>query len=383
MRDLTTTTAKPVAIIDSLGKHGGMHYYTDGLAQGLSRAGRDVIAYVTDQTGENSAGSYRSVVSFHRLYGSDALWRRAWRYLRGTWFALRHARRHGCDKAIFHLFGYGGKEAFSVWAARLLGLKAVLILHDIESFGRPARSGLRNAILRGADRLVVHNSFSLRELTRHAPAAAGKAVVIPHGHYADCFPHPPSRAEARQALLLPQDIFIALAFGNSRIEKGLDLLLEVAAQIDSTQDFLLVAAGKMKLDQEAFYRDLAARLGLAARIRFDVKFVPDEETQAYYAAADLVVVPYRRIYESGVTIMAMSLGRAVLASDLEPLRETTDDGRAGFLFAAGDAEALASKLDQLIGERARLDEVGQRARSHVLQTRDWRQIGELMAKALG
>lgn len=325
---------------------------------------------------------YRAFVSFNRLYGTDPTWRRGLRYLKGTVSALWKARRHGSRYAIFHIFSYGPKEAFSVWAARLLGLKVVLILHDIESFGQPSARTMRQIMLAGTDKCIVHNAFSLRELTSLVPSMADKAIVAPHGHYIDAFPDPMPRQAARSQLALPQDRFIALFFGNSRIEKGLDLLLEAVADTGGQEEFLLLVAGKMKPQQEELYRAVAERSGSSDRVRFDIKFVSDEEALAYYAASDLVVVPYRKVYESGVTIMAMSLGRAVLVSNLEPLMESIGQREAGMVFQSDDSAALTEALRKAMHQRGSLDSVGETGRSRVRELRDWQAIGHRILDGL-
>jgi len=114
------------------------------------------------------------------------------------------------------------------------------------------------------------------------------------------------------------------------------------------------------------------------RIRVDAKHVSDEETLAYYRAADLVVVPYRSIYESGVTIMAMSLGRAVLVSNLPPLVDSIARGKAGLIFASNDADSLATALRDALKRRDELDEIGSFGQIYVRHARDWMEIGEHM-----
>lgn len=74
--------------------------------------------------------------------------------------------------------------------------------------------------------------------------------------------------------------------------------------------------------------------------------------------------------------MAMSLSRAVLVSNLEPLVELVAGGEAGLIFESGDAKALLARLMQAMEERPSLDSIGARAHAHVIATRDWAKIGE-------
>ena len=364
-----------IAIIDPLGKHGGHHYYIDGLARGLSKTGRRVLVYVTTFTGVTGCEPYEAFASFGQLYGSDPVLLRGWRYLRGLIVSTVSAKWRGANAVSHHMFHYGLREVAAVWLARILGMKIVLTLHDVESFGQPGPRLLRSLVLAGATGFILHNRFSMVDFERSAEAGDKPRAIIPLGHYADRFPQR-QRAEARAALGLPKEPMIFLFFGNSRHEKGLDLLFEACAEMKDRPGWMLVVAGKMKPHQLSHHRSLIDRHGLGDFTRVDAKHVSDEEALAYYGAADLVVVPYRRAYESGVTIMAMSLSRAVLVSNLEPLVESVAGGEAGLIFESGDAKALLARLMQAMEERPSLDSIGARAHAHVIATRDWAKIGE-------
>ena len=48
------------------------------------------------------------------------------------------------------------------------------------------------------------------------------------------------------------------------------------------------------------------------------EFIPDDETEIYFKAADVLVLPYRDIYQSGVLFLGHSFGLPVLAADVGP-----------------------------------------------------------------
>jgi D-inositol-3-phosphate glycosyltransferase len=367
-----------IAIIDPLGRHGGQHYYINGVACGLSKTGRRVLVYIPKFTGVTGRESYEVFVSFGQLYGSDPVLLRGWRYLHGLIVSTVSAKWRGANVVSHHLFHYGLREVGAVWLARILGMKVILTLHDVESFGQPGSHLLRSLVLAGAAGFILHNRFSMGAFERSAEAKDGHKprAIIPHGHYVDFLP-PLPRAEARAALGLPKDPMIFLFFGNSRQEKGLDLLFKACAGMKGRPGWMILVAGKMASYQLIHYRSLIDRYGLGKFVRVDAKHVSDDEASAYYGAANLVVVPYRRIYESGVTIMAMSLGRAVLVSNLEPLVESIAGGEAGLVFESDDVKSLLAHLMQAMEERSSLDSIGARAKAHVIAARDWAKIGKM------
>jgi glycosyltransferase involved in cell wall biosynthesis len=268
------------------------------------------------------------------------------------------------------------RDVYAVWLLRLLGMRIFFTVHDVESFGDKGSRVLRRLVLQGGAGYILHNQFSANIFLRDPDTPKRPIAIIPHGHYVDSFPIVPTREEARRHLGLGGDAFLFLFFGNSRKEKGLDILLEACAGLRKDLNWFLLVAGKQKPAQLEGCISMVRQYGLEERVRIDAKHVSDEDAVAYYRASDLVVVPYRVVYESGVTIMSMTLGRAVLASDLPPLVESTDNGAAGLLFEAGNVGSLARQLDAAIKSKDRIDELGELGSEHVRARRDW----DLIAK---
>jgi glycosyltransferase involved in cell wall biosynthesis len=123
------------------------------------------------------------------------------------------------------------------------------------------------------------------------------------------------------------------------------------------------------------YVELAKTLQLSNNVRFDMRYIPDEEANAYYSAADLVVLPYREIYQSAVLLMAMSHGRAVLGSDLPPIKAVIEHGVTGVLFKAGDVDSLTAALSHAILDIHELELLGRNAANVMRTDYSWDRIG--------
>ena len=76
------------------------------------------------------------------------------------------------------------------------------------------------------------------------------------------------------------------------------------------------------------------------------EFIPDEDTELYFKAADVLVLPYRYIYQSGVLFLAHSFGLPVLATDVGPFRDEIIEGRTGFICKPEDSTDLASAIER-------------------------------------
>ena len=85
-------------------------------------------------------------------------------------------------------------------------------------------------------------------------------------------------------------------------------------------------------------------------VRFVPRFITDDELPAYFRRADLVVLPYREIDQSGVLFTALAFGKPMLLSDVGGFPEVADAGAAR-TFPAGDANALREAIRELIADR--------------------------------
>lgn len=369
-----------IAIIEPVGGHGGMNYYDFGLCRGLVGAGITPTLYTCDETDITPGLPFAAVACYRRIYGADPTWRRGLRYLSGSLRALIGARRAGSKLAHFHFFQVGVLELFNVGIAKLLLMRVIITAHDVEAF-RGEWSAIKSGVYALADAVIAHNRVSQRELMRVLGVPSSKIHVIPHGNYLDYVGLVTPADSARARLNLPPEAKVLLFFGQIKAVKGLDLLLDAMGAVkDEHPDVLLVIAGKMWGQDFAVYQAQIDRLGLAGHCVSHIRYVADDEVAAYYAAADLVVLPYRRIYQSGVILMAMSYGKPVLASDLDGMKEVIEDQVTGYLFRCGDSDALAKRLNTVLADPGAMQRVGAEGLALMRSGYGWDHIGGLTAQ---
>ncbi len=126
---------------------------------------------------------------------------------------------------------------------------------------------------------------------------------------------------------------MVLCFGLMRPYKGIDLLLEAWRGIEDAE---LWIAGAPRMDISAL------RAGAPPGVRFVPRFIGDDELPAYFRRADLVVLPYREIDQSGVLFTALAFGKPLLLSDVGGFPEIAATGAAR-TFPAGDAARCATR----------------------------------------
>jgi D-inositol-3-phosphate glycosyltransferase len=158
--------------------------------------------------------------------------------------------------------------------------------------------------------------------------------------------------------------------------KGLDILIRALADMtDRAGVRLLVIGGDDRARAEiARLRATADEVGVADAVEF-VGPVPHDDLPAYYAAADLVVVP--SFYESFglVAVEAMASGVPVVASRVGGLASTVSDGRTGYLIPWRCPEPFAEKIELLLRNEPLRAALGAAGVVH-MQGYSWRSVAE-------
>ena len=168
---------------------------------------------------------------------------------------------------------------------------------------------------------------------------------------------------------------IVLGFiGSFYAYEGLALLLEALPQIiavDPRVRILFVGGGP----QEANLKKLVTRLSLEDKVRFAGR-VPHDDVNRYYELIDMLVYPRlsMRLTELVTPLKpleAMAQGRLLAASDVGGHRELITDSETGVLFKAGNVDALAAKVLELLSDRRRWPQLRAGARRFVVTERSW------------
>ena len=108
-------------------------------------------------------------------------------------------------------------------------------------------------------------------------------------------------------------------------------------------------------------------------------FIPDEETEIYFKAADVLVLPYKQIYQSGVLFLGYSFGLPVLAADVGPLRDEIVEGKTGFVFRPEDPVDLAKVIETYFASDLFKDLARQRPeiRDYASSQHSWKLVGQV------
>lgn len=259
---------------------------------------------------------------------------------------------------------------------RLLGPPVVYTAHVVTPHERIRfQDTIYRRIHRLPDLIVAHSEFDRTRVLEEFGVEPRRVTVIPFGEFGffERGRELPDRKVARRDLGIGPQEPVALFFGYIREYKGLDLLLEAWPQVATASPAarLIVAGDPVRLSpaRSGQLEAWAARVGAVCRF----SYIPFSEVTSYFVAADVLVMPYRQISQSGVLFLGLSLGVAVVATSVGGLPEILRDGDSALLIAPESPSALADALIRVLGDaglRARLADGGRR----VADQHSWQSI---------
>ena len=282
--------------------------------------------------------------------------------------------------AHFQFFRRERLETFYLLLLRLAGVRLVYTAHNIlpHESSRVDRF-LKAIVYKSSHAIIVHSAFIKKALLESFRIASDKVHVVPHGNFDHYLPEKKiSKAEARIELGLGEDDQVLLFFGYIRAYKGVDMLLK-AFDIAASQNekLKLVIAGMPHTSElEKSTRVYIEQSAAKDRILFHARFIPHEAIKHYFTSADLVVLPYKHIYHSGIIHLAYSYGKAVLATNVGDFSETIDQEKSGYVVPENTAESFAEFLLKLSSQEEALEEMGTYARMLSTSKYSWLDIGK-------
>jgi glycosyltransferase involved in cell wall biosynthesis len=312
--------------------------YDHALCSALADAGADVRLFTSRFAygPVAAADGYAREELFYRWArgGANSRLRRATKLAEHVPDMLRYRRRAaGADVVHFQWLSVQHVDAHLLPRGRPLALTA----HDVlPREPRPGQLAAQRRLFDHFEAIVVHSAHGRRRLVEELGLAAERVHVIAHG-VLDHLVERPSRPLPAELAAVQRPV--VLCFGLIRPYKGIDVLLEAW---DAAWEAELWIVGMPRMDLAPL------RAAASANVRFVDRFVGDDELGAYFRRADLVVLPYREIDQSGVLFTALAFGKALVLSDVGGFAEVG----AGRLVPPADAAALREALAALLADPA-------------------------------
>jgi glycosyltransferase involved in cell wall biosynthesis len=228
--------------------------------------------------------------------------------------------------------------------ARMVGAKVVVEFHEVQDVGElavPVAGAYVRAVLplllRLASGFVIHSEFDRTALRERYPLGDKEVALIPHALY-NSYRTDGETADGDH----PGCRF--LYFGVIRPFKGVEDLVtafETVAAADPAAELTVVGE---TWEGWTLPGELIERSSHRDRITFVNRYVSDEDVAGYFAAADVIVLPYHRSSSSGPLHIAMSTGKPVVLTRVGGLVEAAADYEGVVWVTPRDPAALADGM---------------------------------------
>jgi glycosyltransferase involved in cell wall biosynthesis len=271
---------------------------------------------------------------------------------------------------------------------KLMGKKIVFTAHNVNERQRDGCDSVYNRLTLRAlyalvDHIFVHTHRMKVQLIDDFGVRENKISVIPFGINNTLPKTDLTGWEARSRLGLRKEDKVLLFFGRVANYKGLEYAIEALNRLVKTDDrFRLVVAGRIEKGCENYWNSIESAIeqyGLGQHVVKNIEFIPDEEVEVFFKSADVLILPYKAIFQSGLQFLAYSFGLPVIATDIGSFREDIVDGKTGLICQPEDADDLADKIhdyfhselfDNLQQARGEIMEYGNRKYS-------WEEVGHI------
>lgn len=348
-------------------------HYASGLGESLANAGIPVDLICNAEMESGPLQSCRGITCV-RLYGGPAGKRRKLGKLLaclGVYAGLiRYAAVSSSD--VFHILWNYKVPLFDrtllVLYYKALGKRVTFTAHNINAGERDGADSLLNrwsliCQYRLVDHIFVHTQKMKDQLVTDFGVRERNVSIIPFATYSMVPQSTLTPVQAKERLGLNPAERAILFFGRIAPYKGVDLLLEAFCRMagDDRRYRLLIAGEPMK-ESEKDWRETVRKIEegpLKEQVHQCTRFIRDEEIEVFFKAADVLVLPYTQIFQSGVLFMAYSFGLPVIATDVGSFARDIIAGQTGFICRPKDPADLtraletyfASDLYRNLGER--------------------------------
>lgn len=221
--------------------------------------------------------------------------------------------------------------------------KKMFVCHNVFPHERfPLDRVLTKLVLNQADYFLLHSESDVGDLRTIRPDAQYR--LNPHPSYNVFKIRDITKRQAREELLLSAEEKVLLFFGFVREYKGLKYLIaampEVRRQLGRVR---LIVAGSFGSDRVS-YLHMIDEYEVNDCIEVVDGYIADNEVEKYFAACDIVVLPYESATQSGIVQIAYGFEKPVIVTNVGGLPDVVADRQTGYIVERGNSKQLADAI---------------------------------------
>lgn len=354
--------------------------YTFSLADAIAKQGVDIVVCgIEDDNVSNYSTPYLPFFSpYSKLKGVakkvksyKKSWDRVYKYCIDNSIEIVHVQWYTFSPLDYYYHKKLKKH----------GIKVIATIHDLLPFNtRFYDFYYHKKIYRHANHVITQAEMNIKPLLEKFEVSKENVSYIPHGHYMD-YADTASREESREYLGIDTDKKVILLFGQIKKVKGIDILIKALPEVvKKHKDVICVIAGKEWKDDFKFYDDMITELKIEEYVMKHIRFIDDSEIKYYFNASDIVALPYRKIYQSGVALLAYAYEKPVVATRIGEFPNVVKDKETGLLVESGNVEEFASALNWYLDNPDKIIEFGKEGKKDLFIRLSWDTIAKTICK---
>jgi glycosyltransferase involved in cell wall biosynthesis len=299
-------------------------------------------------------------VNYYNLRGDQneqvPFGRKVIRILKYYYRLVKYAARS--DSRLFHIlwlnkFIYFDRTILNIYF-KLLGKKLVFTAHNVNARERNGNDTPFNRLTLKflyeiVDHIIVHTEKMKLQLVEGFNIKESKISIISFSLNQFIPKSDLTRREAKEKLQLQESQYALLFFGRIASYKGLEYLVQAFSQFkEKKNQARLMVVGKIERDSTEYWKNIQRMIEeyqLRNYILFRIEYIPDEDIEIYFKAADVVILSYKNVFQSGPLFMAYNFGLPVIASDVGSFKEDIVEGQTGYICQPEDPKDLANKIE--------------------------------------
>lgn len=228
--------------------------------------------------------------------------------------------------------------------------KIMFVCHNVFPHERFAMdSFLVKQVMKQGNYYIAHSKMDTDDLNELIPNAKVCQTVLPTFNvfkFKDL-----SKQQGRGMLNLSKDDKVLLFFGFVREYKGLKHLIKALSHVvQKYDDVKLLIVGDFGSDKQD-YLSLIEECQVTDYINIYDEYIPDNEVEKFFAACDLVVLPYETATQSGIVQVAYGFEKPVIVTNVGGLPDVVTDNKTGYVVEAQNPERLADAIIRYYDEK--------------------------------
>jgi len=369
-------------------------HYALGLLSGVTGKGLEVDFIGNDEMGRSDLVSCEGVQYFN-LRGDTSSGKG--QYSKGIQLTRYYLKLFvyawKSDASVFHIlwfnkFIYFDMSLLNVYY-KMLGKKIFYTAHNIDIWERDGKKSLVNRSLlrflyKIVDHVFVHTERMKEDLKQNFNVPDHKITTIPFGLNEVVPDRGIPRLDARKKLNIEAEEKVILFFGNIAPYKGAEYLIRALDVLEKRKlNTTLIIAGKVKKGSEEYWGEVLTEIESLKsnnKVVLEIRYILDEEVEVFFKAADLLVLPYVFIYQTGVLFLSYNFGLPAVATDTGLIKNDLKNGVNGFLCQPMDVVDLADKIQQYFNSSlyGNLDENRKKIKDAVHELHSWDKVGSIV-----